>query len=126
MTYDLFDINLIEKQIVEVIFKDKVFLNTYITDQIEDGIQKLTPNQKVYQLVIAKGPYAVDPEMRNAVVHGEAGVKQMAIAWVSPDKEANRVQEEIVSKLPLPYPIRFFDDRESALVWLRSLAAAMV
>ena len=124
MQYELFDIELIKNNIVEVVFKDKVFLNTFITDQIEEGIQALCPNQKVYQIVIAKGPYAVDPEMRNAVVHGEAGVKQLAIAWVSPDKAANREQEAIVSKLPLPYPIRFFDDRESAMAWVESLLAS--
>ena len=110
--------------IIEISFSERVMLDLSISDQIERKIQELAPNRKVYQVVMAHGPYVVDPEMRNAVQHGEAGLKQLAIAWVSPDEKANREQEEILSKLPLPVPIRFFSRQEDALAWFKSLSGS--
>ena len=109
---------------VEVVLKEHLYLDIAITDAIDEELQRLAPDRKVYQLVIAKGPYIVNPEMRNSMSHGDTGIKQLAIAWVSPDEKANQEQEAIVSKLPLPVPIRFFSDREKAIDWLNALALA--
>lgn len=124
MAKGLFDAKLLSPNLVEITMKEKVYLDISITDSIDQALQELAPDRKLYQLVIALGAYLVDPEMRHAMAHGDSGVKQLAIAWVSPDKEDNQKQEAIVSQLTLPLPIRFFDDRESGLAWLRSLGAA--
>jgi hypothetical protein len=117
-----FQVQFLDDNIVEVVLGGKVYLDVSVTDKIDVELERLAPGRKLYQLVMATGPYVVNPEMRNAMAQGDTGIKQLAIAWVSPDEAANREQEAIVSKLTLPVPIRFFSDRTDGLAWLRSLA----
>jgi hypothetical protein len=121
MAEKIYTIRLLDRNIVEVTFAQQVYLDISITDAIEQELHRLVPDEKVYQLVIAKGPYIVNPEMRNSLSKSTS-IKQAAIAWVSPDQKANREQEAIVSKLPMPMKIRFFDTAEDGLGWLQSLA----
>jgi hypothetical protein len=123
MAEQVFFVNLIADNIAEVVMKEHIYLDVAVTDAIDKELQRLAPNRKVYQVVIAKGPYIVNPEMRNSMSHGDTGIRQLAMAWVSPDEKANREQEAIVSKLPLPVPIRFFSDRQGALDWFKALSA---
>lgn len=109
--------------VVEVVLDPMVYLDVSVTDKVDEVLEKLAPGIKVYQLVIASGPYIVNPEMRNAMAQGATGIRQLAIAWVSSDEAANREQESIVSKLTLPVPIRFFSQRQEGLDWLMSLKA---
>jgi hypothetical protein len=122
MAAEQFSVRLLTHDIVEVILKKHVDLDISITDAIDAELERLAPGRKVRQLVIAPGPYIVNPEMRNSFAKGDTGIKQIAIAWVSPDKRANDEQEAILSKLPTPVPIRFFSDREKGIAWLKSLA----
>jgi hypothetical protein len=122
MYEELFKAKLLAHNIVEVVLADKVYLDISLTDKIDETLHKLAPDRKLYQLVIASGPYIVNPEMRNATAKGNAGVRLLGVAWVSPDNKANQEQEEIVGKLPIPFPIRFFSDRVKALTWLESMA----
>jgi len=124
MSKDLFDAKLLTPEIVEVVLKENVYLDISVTDKIDQVLHKLAPDRKLYQMVIANGPYIVNPEMRTAMSKGDAGIKLKGIAWVSPNQKANEEQEAIVSKLQLPIAIRFFSDREIAFTWLKSLAAA--
>jgi hypothetical protein len=119
---ELFKVRLLERGIVEVVIDKRLFLDINATERINMEVSKLVPRGKTYQLVLANAPYAVDPEMRHAIVKKETGTNLGAIAWISPDQKANAEQEAIVSKLPMPFPIRFFNDREKGLAWLRSLA----
>ena len=109
--------------IIEVTLKPHVDLDVSMTDAIDQELHRIGPDRKFFQLVIASGPYMVEPEMRNSMSQGDTGIKQHAIAWISPDEKANAEQEAIVSTLPIPVPIRFFSDREKGLAWLRKLAA---
>lgn len=122
MAKELYDVSMLATDIAEVVFHRHVYLDIAITDRIDEILEGLAPGRKVYQLVIAKGPYIVNPEMRNSFSKGDTGIKQLAIAWVSPDEKANKEQEEVMSKLPTPIPIRFFDTRELGLAWLQSLS----
>ena len=121
-----FTINVLSRNIVEVVLKDKVYLDVSVTDKIDQALHELAPDRKFYQMVIANGPYIVNPEMRNAMSKGDAGIKLLGVAWVSPDEKANREQEAIVSKLTLPVPVRFFCDREDGLAWLMALEAEKI
>jgi hypothetical protein len=123
MSESLFKVRLLSNNLVEVVMGNNVYLDIAVTDAIEQEIDKLLPGGKYYQLVIANGPYVVNPEMRNSMSEGGAGTKMLGLAWISPDEKANREQEEIVSRLPLPMQIRFFSDREKGLTWLQSIAA---
>jgi len=123
MTNDLFAVKLLTPEIVEVVLNKNVYLDISVTDKIDQALHQLAPDRKLYQMVIASGPYIVNPEMRTAMSKGDAGIKLKGIAWVSPDEKANREQEAIVSKLPIPIPLRFFSDREKAFAWLKSLVA---
>ena len=102
MAEEKYTARLLSDDIVEVVLKDHVYLDVSVTDAIDKSIQQLAPNRKLYQIVIASGPYIVNPEMRNAAVAGDSGIKQLAIAWVSPDERANEEQEKIVSKSNTP------------------------
>jgi hypothetical protein len=124
MAEHLFTLKQLSDNIVEIVLKDRIDLDIAVTDKIDQALHSIDPTRKFYQLVIANGPYMVDPEMRNSMSHGDTGIKQLAIAWVSPDEAANHQQEAIVSKLPLPLPIRFFSDRSEALTWLQGLERA--
>ena len=123
MSEKLFEVRMLSQDIAEVVFSKQIYLDVSITDGIDTELETLAPGRKIYQLVDAKGPYIVNPEMRNAAAEGATGVRQIAIAWVSPDEKANREQEAILSKLPLPFKISFFSNRTDALVWLKSLGA---
>jgi hypothetical protein len=118
-----FQVKLLEHNIVEVILKDNVYLDISITDSIDQALNRIAPDRKFYQMVIANGPYIVNPEMRNSMAEGDTGNKLLAVAWVSPDIKANLEQESIVSQLTLPIPVRFFSEREKGLAWLKSLAS---
>lgn len=118
-----FSIRLLDENIAEVTLRDKVYLDVSTTDQVDQELEAMAPGRKLYQLVIATGPYVVNPEMRNAFSHNDTGMRQLAIAWVSPDEGANREQERIISGLTLPIPLRFFTERDPAYNWLRSLSA---
>lgn len=120
---DRFKLKLLTDNIVEVVLDDNLYLDVSVTDRIDELLEEMVPKRKIYQLVIASGPYIVNPEMRNSMSQGDTGIKQLAIAWISPDEKSNQEQEAIVSKLPLPVQIRFFSDREKGLVWLKSLAS---
>jgi hypothetical protein len=122
MSEELFKVRLLTHDIVEVVLDRNVYLDVSVTDRIDQEIQRLAPDRKVYQIVIANYPYIVNPEMRNAMAKGDTGIKILALAWVSPDEAANREQEEIVSHLPIPLPIRFFSERQKGIDWLMSLA----
>jgi hypothetical protein len=122
MAEKIYTIKVLDRNIVEVTLKEHVYLDMSITDAIEQDLNVMVPNERVYQLVIAKGPYIVNPEMRNSMSKSET-VKQAAIAWISPDEKSNQEQEAIVSKLPLPLKIRFFSSREDGLGWLQSMAS---
>jgi hypothetical protein len=122
MTEKIYTIELLDHNMVEITLKQQIYLDIAITDAIDEDLQRLAPDKKVYQLVIAKGPYIVNPEMRNSFSKGDTGIKQIAIAWVSPDEKSNQEQEAILSKLPLPVKIRFFGNRQSGLDWLVSLS----
>lgn len=113
-----FTVRLLDGNIAEVTLKDKVHLDVSVTDELDRELERLAPSTKVYQLVIASATYIVNPEMRHAFAENDTGLRQLAIAWVSPDEKANREQEEVVNKLTLPTPIRFFNDRNLALKWL--------
>jgi len=114
-----FQIKLLATNIAEVILDPNVYLDVSVTDMIDQELNAIAPDHKFYQLVIANGPYIVNPEMRNSMAEGGAGIKLLGVAWVSPDEKANREQEEIVSRLTLPIPIRFFSSRDAGLDWLK-------
>ena len=114
-----FQIKLLATNIAEVILEPNVYLDVSVTDMIDQELNAIAPDHKFYQLVIANGPYIVNPEMRNSMAEGGAGIKLLGVAWVSPDEKANREQEEIVSRLTLPIPIRFFSSRDAGLDWLK-------
>lgn len=119
---DPFKVNELSHNMVEIVLNDNVYLDVSVTDRIDAALHRLGPDRKFYQLVIANGPYVVNPEMRNAMSKGNAGIKLLGIAWVSPDEKANQEQERIVSTLTLPIPIRFFSNRDTGLQWLQELA----
>jgi hypothetical protein len=123
MAEELFTVRLLAPDIAEVTLKDHVYLDISVTDKIDQALHLLGPDRKFFQLVIASGPYIVNPEMRNSMSQSDTGTKLLGIAWISPDEEANREQESITSKLPLPIPIRFFSDREKGLAWLQSMSS---
>jgi hypothetical protein len=121
MSKQPFNIKVLSPNMVEVTLDDNVYLDISVTDMIDQELHKIGPDRKFYQLVIANGPYIVNPEMRNSFSKSDTGNKLLGIAWISPDEDANKEQEEIVSKLTLPAPIRFFSDREKGLKWLKQL-----
>jgi hypothetical protein len=123
MSADLFEARLLTPEIVEVVLGKNVYLDISVTDKIDQALHRLAPDRKLYQMVIANGPYIVNPEMRTAMSKGDAGIKLKGIAWVSPDEKGNQEQESIVSKLPIPIPLRFFSDRNLAFEWLKTLSA---
>jgi hypothetical protein len=120
----LFKINLLSHNIAEVVMEPNVYLDVSVTDMIDQELNRLAPDKKFYQLVIASGPYIVNPEMRNSMSEGGTGIKLLGVAWVSPDEKANREQEQIISTLTLPVPVRFFSDRTAGLNWLKQEAAS--
>ncbi len=124
MSADLFEARLLTPDIAEIILGKNVYLDISVTDKIDQALHRLAPDRKLYQMVIANGPYIVNPEMRTAMSKGDAGIKLKGIAWVSPDDKSNKEQEAIVSKLPIPMPLRFFSDRNVAFEWLKSLASS--
>lgn len=124
MHEELFTVKRLSEDIVEVTLMDNVDLDISVTDKIDGALHRIAPHRKFYQLVMANGPYVVNPEMRNSMSQGDTGSKLLAIAWISPDKKANEEQEAIVSQLTLPVPIRFFSERETGLSWLQQLADA--
>jgi hypothetical protein len=123
MSEEPFTARLLSENIAEITLKDNVYLDISVTDKIDQALHRLGPNRKFYQMVIANGPYVVNPEMRNSMSQGDTGTKLLGIAWISPDEKANREQEAIVSKLSLPVPIRFFSDREAGFKWLKSISS---
>jgi hypothetical protein len=123
MSKQPFSVKLLSHNIAEITLDDNVYLDVSVTDRIDEELHKLGPDRKFFQMVIASGPYIVNPEMRNSMSEGDTGTKLLGVAWVSPDEEANREQEAIVSQLSLPVPIRFFSDREKGLAWLQVLAS---
>jgi hypothetical protein len=123
MSKQPFSVKLLSHNIAEITLDDNVYLDVSVTDRIDEELHKLGPDRKFFQMVIASGPYIVNPEMRNSMSEGDTGTKLLGVAWVSPDEEANREQEAIVSQLSLPVPIRFFSDREKGLAWLQGLAS---
>src|SRR6476660_4262069 len=98
MSADLFEARLLTPDIAEIILGKNVYLDISVTDKIDQALHRLAPDRKLYQMVIANGPYIVNPEMRTAMSKGDAGIKLKGIAWVSPDDKSNKEQEAIVSK----------------------------
>ena|ERR1051326_3399245 len=114
-------ISLVDGDILRIEFKPDVLVEVKDMEENKEAYRKLIGDKKVYLLSIAPATATLTHEARNLFASPGRSSFKLAEGFVI-SSLAHRIMANFISKVQKPkHPLRFFDNEDEAMKWLREI-----